>query len=210
MPEEKKELVTSLGGGTRSTVLLLLTRGEFKVLGAITLLSIYGAAIVAIPLVLGSLFQLSTTFLALPQRAAFSILLLSIYDSTIKDYILVEFSLFVGFVVAAAVSGMSVGRRMAFVGKTLATLGVGSGERKRSFTLVILFISLICTGLSFAFSLVFSSVAVYSISSLLQESYISPIIGETFGFYLAIILVITFIALTLGRSRTDVRSQLPE
>ncbi len=191
---------------SQSTTLLLLARGEFRVLNVIMLLSVYGAAILAVPLVLSSLLQLSASFLQLPNETAFASLSLSIYDQTQSSYFLVVISLFLGFAVTSFVSGISIGRRMKTLETEFTHLGVSSAERKRSIASAFLLVSLTCVALSFAFSFVFASIALYSVSLLLHGPYLTPVLSLSFWIYLVIIPLIAFTALISGLSRVRVNS----
>lgn len=184
-----------------SIMFLLLARGEFRVLNIILLLSIYGAAILAIPLILSSFFELSTTFLQLPNESVFAALLLSIYNHAQSSYFVVVLSLFLGFAITSLVSGISVGRKMKLVEKEFTYLGVGTRERRLSGASAFLLVSLTCSALAFAFAFVFSSVALYSASLLLHGPYLTPAINSSFWIYLILIPFIQFAALIIGSSR---------
>jgi hypothetical protein len=183
---------------SQSIILLLLVRGEFRVLNAVMLLSLYGAAILAIPLVLNSVLQLSVSFLQVPNEAEFEALLLSIYNHTQSSYFLVVISLFLGFAVTSLVSGISIGRRMKTLETGFTHLGVSSGERNRSLANAFLLVSLVSLALAFAFAFVFASIALYSFSLFLHGPYLTPTLNLSFWIYLVMIPFVSFVALITG------------
>lgn len=188
-------------GRSHSIILLLLVRGEFRVLNVVLLLSIYGAAILTIPLVLSSFFELSVSFLSVPNQSAFASLLLSIYNHTQNSYFLVIISLFLGFTLTALVSGISIGRKMKTVEMGFTHLGVSQAERRGSIASAFILVSLVCAALSFAFGFVFALIALYSASLLFHGPYLTPGLSLQFWIYLLLIPFISFIALITGSSR---------
>ncbi len=196
--QEVDEKLRTRRGPSSSIMLLLLTRGEFGVLNIIMLLSIYGAAILAIPLILGSFFEVSTTFLQFPNQSTFAALLLSIYAHAQSSYNLVLLSLFLGFGITSFVSGISIGRKMKTVDKEFSVLGMPGSERKLSRGVAFLLISVSCLALGFAFAFFFSSVALYSVSLLVHGPYLTPATTLSFWIYLALIPIIEFLALITG------------
>jgi hypothetical protein len=188
-------------GRSQSIILLLLARGEFGVLNVILLLSIYGAAILTIPLVLSSFFELSVAFLSVPNQSAFASLLLSIYNQTQNSYFLVVISLFLGFALTAFVSGISIGRKMKTVEIDFTHLGVSRAERRASIASAFMLVSLACASLSFAFGFIFASIALYSASLLFHGPYLTPGLSLQYWIYLSLIPFISFIALITGSSR---------
>ena len=180
---------------------LLLARGEFRVFNSLMLLSLYGATILSIPMLLGSFLQLSSILLQLQEKAYFAPLLSSISSEASTSYFYVEIALFFGFLAVCFLSGVSLGRNANTFEFALALFGAGKKERTRSIALVIFVVSLVCALLSFALAFVFSSIAIYAISLAIHGAYLTPDIGLDLGLYLLLIIIVVSTCLGAGWSR---------
>ncbi|MHB1907961.1 MAG: hypothetical protein ACYCQJ_03700 [Nitrososphaerales archaeon] len=190
--------------GNQKIATFLLARGEFRVFNALMLISLYGSAILSIPMLLGSFLQLSSVLLQLQEKAYFAPLLSSISSEARVSYFYVEIALFLGFVAVCFLSGVSLGRNAKTFEFALALFGAGKKERTRSIALVIFLVALVCALLSFALAFVFSSIAIYAISLAIHGAYLIPAVSFDLAFYLILIIIVVTIFLGVGWSRVRV------
>jgi hypothetical protein len=186
--------------------LRLLVRGEFRERDAVLLIAVYSAAILAIPLLLNSIFQLSSSSLLLVTGPSIQSVLHSIYAEASLSYLYVDALVFVGFGIICLLAGMAFGRRATKVMTILSHIGIEKGSISRSMALLILFSELAALVVGFALAIVVSSATVFLISTAFGLQYILPVIGLQFILFLVTELVLGYLCLAAGWRVTSRRT----
>ncbi len=186
-----------------SIVIKVLLRGEFRLIPSIMLLTAYGAAILAVPIVLNSVFPISVSYLGLQGNNALQQLLLSLHSEVIRSYLYVETVLFTGFVVTCLLVGMAIGRRTRTAMSLLSHLGVGKKAIRWTIYQALFLVCFVSIGLAFSVSIVLSSASLYVVSLLFAIPYsIVSVDAGTLAYILAL-LAFAFASLLLGWTRTS-------
>lgn len=182
-------------------VFRVLVRGEFRLSSAIVLMTVYGAAILVIPVVLSSVFSVSTIYLGFQGNLAQQ-LTLSIYSEVSSAYLFVEALLFIGFIITCALSGMAIGRKARTADTLLSHLGVEHETRKRLMMLVLLALSLLSAVLAFFLAVILSSASLYSMSILFGVPDTPISLGVNMLIYLLALIAVGYLSLVFGWTRT--------
>ncbi|MGI0078286.1 MAG: hypothetical protein ACRECH_01535 [Nitrososphaerales archaeon] len=180
----------------------VLIRGEFRLGSSIVLMTIYGASILVIPVVLSSVFSVSATYLGLIGNQAEQELILSIYSEVSSAYVFVEALLFIGFIITCALSGMAIGRKARTADTLLSHLGVEYGIRRRLMMLALLSLSLVTAALAFFLAVILSSASLYSMSILFAVPDTELSLGVNMLIYLLSLILAGYLSLVLGWTRT--------
>jgi hypothetical protein len=176
----------------------LLIRGEFKVIPTVILLSIYGATILAIPLVLSSVFEVSSNYLGLQGNTPLQNLLNSLYSELNGSYLYVEVLLIMGFLIACFLSGMSISRRTRTTQALFSNLGIETGKIRRMIHFLIILLSLGSVGLALCLSIVLSSAALYAVSLFFSIPYSALTVSASGLVYAIFLLVLAYASISLG------------
>src|SRR5487761_622438 len=179
----------------------LLLRGEFRLKPTIILMSVYGAAILVIPVVLNSAFSLSTGYLGVGNQSL-KLLLLSMYSEVKSSYLYVEVLLFTGLIITCFLSGMTIGRRTRISQSVLSHLGVQYGMVRRVTLLALLAASLLSMGVAFSLSIILSSASLYVISLLFNIPHSVLSIDSSILIYVLLLNAFAYVSLCLGWTRT--------
>lgn len=165
-------------------------------------MTIYGASILVIPVVLSSVFSVSATYLGLIGNQAEQELILSIYSEVSSAYVFVEALLFIGFIITCALSGMAIGRKARTADTLLSHLGVEYGIRRRLMMLALLSLSLVTAALAFFLAVILSSASLYSMSILFAVPDTELSLGVNMLIYLLSLILAGYLSLVLGWTRT--------
>lgn len=165
------------------------------------MMSVYGAAILVIPLLLNSVFEVSTTYLGF-QNISQQDLMLSIYSELNLTYFFVEGLLFVGLVITSILSGISLGRKFRSTETMLNHLGVARKRIRGLMATVLLSLSTFSTLLGFCLAIVLSSGSLYAISTAFGIPATSIAVGPSSLVYLLFVFLASFLFLLLGWSST--------
>jgi hypothetical protein len=189
-------------GSLVGIVFKVLLRGEFKLFPSLLLISVYGAAILVIPVVLNSLFIVSSSYIGFGGNQGQQALMLSVYNEVSSTYLFLEILLLVGLVITCTLSGMSVGRKARSSETLFFHLGVNKTGIRGSLMLVLLSLAGLASVLAFCIAIMLSSASLFVMSILFRvpETNISP--GIESLLYLLIVFFASFGFLLLGWSRT--------
>lgn len=176
----------------------VILRGEFRLKPTIILMSVYGAAILVIPVVLNSAFSLSAGYLGVGNQS----LLLSMYSEIKSSYLYIEALLFTGLIITCFLSGMTIGRRTRISQSLLSHLGVQYEMLRRVILLVLLAATLLSMGLAFSLSIILSSASLYVISLLFNIPYSIFSIDSSILIYALLLNALAYVSLSLGWTRT--------
>jgi hypothetical protein len=183
---------------TESASFSLLVRGEFRVRNGIILISLYAAAILSIPLLLNSIFSISSLTLGLSQYATAQEILSSIYFEIASSYVYVTASLFAGFIVACFLIGRSFARDSAKLTRMLLHSGGETSSVRRVLAFLLLLVALCSSLLAFCLSSVLTSATLYAFSIILHYPFFLPGLDLTYALYLVVALSLSFGALLVG------------
>lgn len=186
--------------------LSLLIRGEFGISNTILLSSIYGAAVLAIPLILNSIIAISTLGLGLSQYATAESILASIYSQVNSSYAYVEVVLIIGFIGASFLAGRSFARKSESLTKIIIHEGGNVAAVKQTLAFVLLIVSLCSTLLGFCLSTALASGALYMSSILLHAPDLLPGLDYLYAVYLIIVFVSGFGSLSVGALSTKLET----
>lgn len=189
-------------GSLVGIIFRVLLRGEFKLFPSLILISVYGAAILVIPVVLNSLFIVSSSYIGFGGNQGQQALMLSVYNEVSSTYLFLEILLLVGLVITCTLSGMSVGRKAKSSETLFFHLGVNKAGIRGSLMLVLLSLASLASVLAFCIAIMLSSASLFVMSILFHvpETTISPGIDSLV--YVLIVFFASFGFLLLGWSRT--------
>ncbi len=191
------------GSTLYSVVLKLLIRGEFRLIPTIILLTAYGAAILAIPVVLNSVLLISASYLGLEGNEVLQKLLLSLYSEVGGSYLYVEALLFTGFAITCSLSGMAIGRRTRIAQSLFSLIGVGRGMIRSVMYFAIFLLCTSAVGLAFSVAIVLSSASLYVVSLLfgMPDSAIS--VDPSTLIYILALFALGYFSVLFGFARAS-------
>jgi hypothetical protein len=181
----------------------LLVRGEFRVRSGIMLMALYGAAILAVPLLLNSIFVLSSFTLGLAQYATAEQMLASLYEQALSSYNYVAFALFAGFVLSCFLIGRGFGRNSQILARVVNDSGGNAWAFRRAEGSLLLLVTLLSTLLAFCISLVLVSAALYVFSVLVRVPDVLPSFDLSFALYIALVGGLGYASLVAGAFRKN-------
>ncbi len=193
-PNHKK--LRSLGSTGFS--LSLFVRGEFNLRSSVLLISIYGAAILCIPLLLNSLFGIAALISGVSEYSFAQQILASIFIQAQSSYSYVVIVLASGFIVAGFLSGRSFAKSSV---KLVINILHNGGDLSRIFRTVALLLSLVAlssTILAFSLSLAITSGALYLAFAVFKSPYLLPSLSLSYDEYLFLVFFMSISSLIFG------------
>jgi hypothetical protein len=161
-------------------------------------MSLYGGAILSIPLILNSIFTISTLTLSLTQYATAQEILASIYVQISSSYTYVAVALFAGLVIVCYLIGRSFARSSSAYSKVILQSGGGQPEVRRTQFFVALLVSLCAVLFAFCLSSALSAATLYTFSVVLRFPFFLPSLDAVYGIYVLVIFIFSFSALSIG------------